>query len=147
MIPTPFNTIQCRICGSFLGRYHSYVLGIEQCLSQCADAGPCHRDCATKEAEADAGASGELRAVWTTKHRAEAFRDEANQRILGRIVSVHSVAWITPDGKPATYAEIEAAFAPAIEAAQAKATSEDEINSLVNQIATLHQFMPRRTTP
>ncbi len=146
MTPSTLNTSKCRLCGNFLGRYQSYVLGPAQCISQCAEAGPCHRDCATKQAEAEAGGSGELRTVWTTKHNPDLFMDYASGTMAFRVVSVYSIAWISPDGKPATYAEIESDLGAAVNAAESKATSEDETESLVQQIAKLHHYMPRRTT-
>lgn len=138
---------KCRVCQTQLGRYHAYVLTLEQTVTQLSPQPPCHLTCALSDAEQQAASVGGVFAVWSTKFIPAMVRNE----LKGGVTEFHldapdSIRWIAGDGKAATYAEIETGFQSALVDIAARIQSDDESSAIAAQLAALHHFMPRNTT-
>lgn len=139
----------CPSCAKLLGRYHAYPVRLPTLISGLADSVPMHLECA--HSYHDLETSTDVTAVWVVKSSSP---NSPSGRLFERTPGEWFIHLFSPeridlfrDGRPATYDEIQEAMLPVIKQALEAAGSEDEVEKITRQVATLHRYLPPRPKP
>jgi hypothetical protein len=160
---------RCWVCGDWLGRNLSFVIGPMCAVNRNTAEPPCHRDCANWSARAcpfltrphahrrDAGLPAEIdpeqpntagimltrnpgvALVWTTRSY-EIHRDP-HGGVLFEVGTPDDVRWWA-EGQPATREAVQQSIDTGLPALEAIAAEHDELDALAQAVAEAQELLP-----